>query len=82
MTHGWQFFCGSENDDTWKTWLDDAHARGYGADEIGVFSYDTCQPNSQTIAAFGRYVDNVLARTGADKVNVIAHSMGLSLIHI
>ncbi|MFN8050774.1 MAG: hypothetical protein U0Q22_05030 [Acidimicrobiales bacterium] len=76
ITHGWQFFCGGEDADTWKTWIDDAHARGYAANEVAVFTYDTCRPNSEAIEGFGKLVDDVLARTGAAKVNVIAHSMG------
>lgn len=76
IIHGWQFFCGSEDADTWKVWIDDARSRGYEGDEVSVFSYDTCQPSATTIAAFGRFVDGVLARTGAEQVNIVAHSMG------
>lgn len=76
IIHGWQFFCGFEDAETWKAWIDDAVARGYERDDVSVFSYDTCQPSATTIADFGSFVDGVLARTGAPKVNVIAHSMG------
>lgn len=76
IVHGWQFFCGSEDAETWKTWIDEAVARGYDRDDVAVFSYDTCQASATTTAQLARFVDDVLARTGADKVNVIAHSMG------
>lgn len=76
ITHGWQFFCGGEDDETWQSWIDAAHARGYAEREIVVFTYDTCRPNAEAIAGFGKAVDALLADTGASKVNVIAHSMG------
>jgi triacylglycerol lipase len=76
ITHGWQFFCGSEDADTWKTWIDAAQARGYADDEVAVYSYDTCGSNADAIKGFGELVDRVRKETGSDQVNVIAHSMG------
>ena len=76
IIHGWQFFCSSEDDTTWASWIAEAHRRGYGPGSIGVFSYDTCRPSAETIERFGHYVDDTLRRNKAKKVNIIAHSMG------
>lgn len=76
VIHGWQFFCGSEDAATWKVWLDEARGRGYREDQLAVFSYDTCQPNATSMVGFASLVDDVLARTGARQVDVLAHSMG------
>lgn len=76
IVHGWQILCGTEDADTWKTWIGEAHARGYGDDDVVVFSYNTCAANAGSIERLGRAVDATLEETGADRVNVIAHSMG------
>lgn len=76
IVHGWQFFCGSEDAETWKTWIDDAVDRGYDRSDVAVFSYDTCQSSADTTARLATFVDEILTRTGAEQVNVIAHSMG------
>lgn len=76
IVHGWQIFCGSEDADTWRTWIDAARARGYGGDDVVVFSYNTCAANATSIERFGHAVDALLESEGADRVNVVAHSMG------
>ena len=76
IIHGWQFFCGSEDANTWASWIAEAHRRGYAEGAISVFSYDTCRPSAETIERFGRYVDDTLRRNKAKQVNIIAHSMG------
>ena len=76
IVHGFQIFCGSESADVWQVWFDEAQRRGYRADEITMFDYDTCQPSVNVGAALANRIDEVLAATGAPKVDLIAHSMG------
>jgi triacylglycerol esterase/lipase EstA (alpha/beta hydrolase family) len=76
IVHGFQLFCGSENEQTWARWIRAAEARGYGADEVEVLDYDTCQPTESAAALLASHVDAMLERTGASKVNIVAHSMG------
>lgn len=71
FVHGWFFT------DVWGTAVADFQANGYQEDEIFLFTYDTFfTSNSTTSEAFGTYVDQVLQETGADKVDVVSHSMG------
>lgn len=71
FVHGWFFT------DVWGAAVDDFQANGYQEDEIFLFTYDTFfTSNSTTAEDFGDYVDQVLQETGADKVDVVSHSMG------
>lgn len=72
---GFELFCVSERTD-WDRWRDAFVDRGLPEDHVRVAFYDTCQSNRTTAAMLGRVVDDLLERTGADKVNVVAHSMG------
>lgn len=72
---GFELLCVSERTD-WDRWRDAFVERGLPEDHVVVAFYDTCQPNRTTAAFLGRTVDDLLARTGADRVNVVAHSMG------
>lgn len=72
---GFELACVTNRTD-WDQWRDAFVARGLPDSHVRVAFYDTCQPNLDTAAMIGRVVDELRARTGADKVNVVAHSMG------
>jgi triacylglycerol lipase len=72
---GWELGCRTLRTD-WDAWREAFIRRGLPASHVRVAFYDTCQPNLQTAAMIGRTVEALLAETGADKVHLIAHSMG------
>lgn len=72
---GWEIFCVTRQTD-WDEWTAALVRRGLPEDHVRVAFYDTCQSNLETAAMIGRTVDELLARTGAERVNLIAHSMG------
>lgn len=49
---------------------------GYSDSQLHSFEYDWRQSNERSAAELAGYVDNVLAETGADKVDIVNHSMG------
>ena len=73
---GWALRCGNGPASEWRLWLAGFAHAGYAQDEVEVFGGDRCQPNEQLAAQLGDEVDRVLARTGAAKIDLIAHSMG------
>lgn len=61
----------------WGALRADFTAAGYEEDDLYSWSYDTDQSVNETLSGeFGRYVDEVRARTGATEVDVVAHSFG------
>jgi triacylglycerol lipase len=71
FVHGWFLT------DVWGPALADFQANGYDADELFVFTYDTFgTSNSQTALDFGAFLEDVLRQTGAERADVISHSMG------
>lgn len=71
FVHGW-------NGATWN-WgfmTADFAGVGYPSSHLNTWGYDTGQSNVTTANQFAGYVDEVLARTGASKVDVVTHSMG------
>lgn len=72
---GFELGCVTERTD-WDAWRDALVARGLPPEHVRVAFYDTCRSNLDTAAMIGRTVDELLAASGADKVNLIAHSMG------
>ena len=72
---GWELGCQTRRTD-WDHWIDALVARGLPRHHVRVAFYDTCQPNLVTAEMIGGVVDELLASTGARKVNLIAHSMG------
>ncbi|GAA2797177.1 triacylglycerol lipase [Saccharopolyspora taberi] len=49
---------------------------GYTDQELFQFNYDFRQSNEKSAAELGAFVEQVRARTGADKVDIVNHSMG------
>lgn len=72
---GWEFGCRAKDGD-WDRWRDEFVARGLPADHVEVLSYDSCRSNLFTAELVAGAVDDLLSRSGAHAVNVVAHSMG------
>lgn len=73
---GWALGCISGGGEEWFEWIDAMRDRGYERVEWTMWDYDACQPNVDTAAELEVTIDQVLADTGATRVNVVAHSMG------
>lgn len=71
FVHGW-----NSSGSTWDTMVARFQADGYAADELVAFSYNTSQSNRTTAQDISDRVGALLAATGSDKVDIIAHSMG------
>ncbi|TLQ42210.1 esterase/lipase family protein [Streptomyces marianii] len=66
----------SSSASTWNTWIGKFKADGYAASELHTWSYDWKQSNKTTASQLAAKVQQVLAATGAEKVDVVVHSMG------
>ena len=66
----------SSSSSSWDDWIADFKADGYSASELDAWSYDWSQSNATTAQQLATEVKNVLARTGASKVDLVVHSMG------
>ncbi|MET7682339.1 triacylglycerol lipase [Streptomyces sp. NPDC005423] len=51
-------------------------ANGYSGNELYAFQYDWSQSNKTSAANLATYVQQVLAKTGAQQVDIVNHSMG------
>ena len=60
----------------WQTMIGRFKADGYTDAELVAWSYDWRQSNATTAKQLGTRIDQLLAATGAAKVDVISHSMG------
>ena len=49
---------------------------GYSSAELNAFDYNWQQSNKTSAEKLSAYVDEVRAKTGADKVDLVNHSMG------
>jgi triacylglycerol lipase len=72
---GWELACETRRTD-WDEWIAALVDRGLPREHVRVAFYDTCRSNLETAAMIGRTVAELLEKSGADKVHVIAHSMG------
>lgn len=75
LVPGWELGCRAKADD-WDDWRDAFVARGLPAEQFVVVHYDSCQPNLRTAQMVGDAVKTLRERTGAARVQLIAHSMG------
>lgn len=71
FVHGW-----NSSGSTWNTMISRFQADGYTAAELNNWSYNTGQSNATTASQLSTKVNQVLAATGATKVDLITHSMG------
>lgn len=60
----------------WTTAIALFEAAGYSSGELNAFSYNSYGDNRTNAASLASYVDQVKARTGAAKVDIVNHSMG------
>ncbi|MFJ8111417.1 esterase/lipase family protein [Streptomyces sp. NPDC096132] len=66
----------SSDSSSWDDWVADFKADGYTATELDAASYSWTKSNVTIASQVATQVKNVLARTGASKVDVVVHSMG------
>jgi triacylglycerol lipase len=60
----------------WNTMINRFKADGYTTSELYAWSYNSSQSNTVIAAQLTTYVEQVRSRTGAAKVDIVAHSMG------
>src|SRR3954465_5652068 len=71
FVHGW-----NSNSTTWTTMVNRFTADGWTTAELNNWSYNTSQSNDTTASQIATKVNQILAATGAAKVDLISHSMG------
>lgn len=71
FVHGW-----NSSSSTWNTMVSRFQADGWTTSELNNWSYNWHQSNATTAAEIQTKVNQILANTGATKVDIISHSMG------
>ncbi len=71
FVHGWK---GSESN--WTTMIERFEKDGWPKEDLNNWTYNTAQSNVTTAKEEATKVTEILKKTGATKVDLIAHSMG------
>jgi triacylglycerol lipase len=71
FVHGW-----NSSSSTWTTMISRFKTDGWTTAELNNWSYNYSQSNATTAQQIGTKVSQILAATGAAKVDLISHSMG------
>ena len=71
FVHGW-----NSNSTTWTTMIGRFQADGWASNELYNWQYNYKQSNATTASQIATKVDEILAATGATKVDIVTHSMG------
>src|SRR4051794_10565452 len=71
FVHGW-----NASSSTWNTMINRFKADGWTTAELNNWSYNYSQSNATTASQIATKVNQILAATGAAKVDLISHSMG------
>lgn len=71
FVHGW-----NSDGSTWNTMVDRFRSDGWPTDLLHQWTYPTFQSNVATASGLAAEIDRVMEATGADKVDLVTHSMG------
>jgi triacylglycerol lipase len=71
FVHGW-----NSNSSTWNTFVSKFQADGWTSANLFNWSYNYQQSNVTTASEVLAKVDEIIALTGASKVDIVSHSMG------
>lgn len=71
FVHGWR---GDRSQ--WRPMLLRFRADGWRDADLFSFTYDSGRPNAETAERLSARIDQILAATGAQRVDVVTHSMG------
>jgi triacylglycerol lipase len=71
FVHGW-----NSNSSTWNTMISRFQSDGWTSSELWNWQYNYKQSNATTAQEIATKVNDILASTGASKVDIVSHSMG------
>ena len=73
---GWALQCRQGPAAEWDPWTRALTTAGWTDGEVEVLDYDTCAPATTTAERVASAVQTLRERTGANRVSIVAHSMG------